>query len=95
MGGTNPHWRRDGKEMFFMNGSALMHATVTATAAAVDIGAAEPLFDLGSRLPPPIFPISNVFDVSPDGQRFLFILPRYAAPEVLTLVVNWPALLRP
>jgi hypothetical protein len=53
------------------------------------------LFDLDSRLPPPVLPISNVFDVSPDGQRFLFILPQYAAPEALTLVVNWPALLRP
>ena len=77
-----------------MNGSALMHATVTTTAAAVDLGTAEPLFDLGSRLPLSYSDTTNVFDVSPDGQRFLFILPQYTAPEALTLVVNWPALVR-
>ena len=38
--------------------------------------------------------MTNLFDVSPDGQRFLFILPQYTAPEALTLVVNWPALVR-
>jgi len=51
------------------------------------------LFDLGSRLPP-VASISNAFDVSADGQRFLFILPQYTAPDALTPVVNWPALAR-
>ena len=29
-----------------------------------------------------------------NGQRFLFILPQYTAPEALTLVVAWPAVVR-
>ena len=94
-GGANPHWRRDGKEIYFMNAGALMHAAVTTVAGpALDIGVAQPLFDVGSRLSRAWNPQSNIFDVTGDGQRFLFNLPQYTAPDSLTLVVNWPALLR-
>jgi len=92
-GGANPQWRRDGKEIYFMNGGALMHAAVT-TVAGADIGVAEPLFDLGSRLRRAFSPQSNIFDATADGQRFLFNLPQYTAPDSLTLVLNWPALIR-
>ena len=76
-----------------MNGGALMHAAVT-TVAGADIGVAEPLFDLGSRLRRAFNPQSNIFDVTADGQRFLFNLPQDTATDSLTLVVNWPALMR-
>jgi serine/threonine protein kinase len=92
-GGANPQWRRDGKEIYFMNGGVLMRAAVT-TVAGADIGVAEPLFDLGSRLPRAFSPESNIFDVTADGQRFLVNLPQYTAPDSLRLVVNWPALMR-
>jgi serine/threonine protein kinase len=92
-GGANPHWRRDGKEIYFMTGRALMHAAVT-TGDGADVGVAEPLFDVGSRLPRAFDTHSNIFNVTADGQRFLFNLPQYTAPDSLTLVVNWPALVR-
>jgi hypothetical protein len=36
--------------------------------------------------------VSNVFDVSPDGQRFLFNLPLHHPTSPVTLIVNWPQL---
>ena len=37
----------------------------------------------------------NVYDVSPDGQRFLMLVPAaQAKPEPITVVANWPALLK-
>jgi Tol biopolymer transport system component len=94
-GGAAPHWRRDGKEMFFVAGAALMHAPVTTTAAGIEIGAAAPLIDLSSRFPKLTVQFdtaANIYDVAPDGQRFLFNLPLQNAPDPLTLIVNWPQL---
>jgi dipeptidyl aminopeptidase/acylaminoacyl peptidase len=94
-GGANPHWGPDGRELFFLNGSMLMRAAVTTTSSGLEVGSAEPLFDMTQRigeLPP--LNTSNVYSVSPDGQRFLFAIPQRQAPETISLVVNWPAALR-
>jgi hypothetical protein len=37
-GGENLHWRGDGKEVFFLNGNALMRAEVTMSANRVTLG---------------------------------------------------------
>jgi hypothetical protein len=87
-GGENPHWRGDGKEVFFLNGNALMRAEVTMSANRVTVGAVQPLFEeprfrrIGA---------SNPFDVSADGQRFLFNISSQTGPDPLTLVINWAA----
>ena len=71
-----------------------MRAAVT-TSSGLEVGNPEPLFDLTQRLGelPPLL-TSNVYSVSPDGQRFLFAIPQRQAPETISLVVNWPAALR-
>jgi eukaryotic-like serine/threonine-protein kinase len=90
-GGENPHWRGDGKEVFFLNGNALMRAEVTMSANRVAVGAVQPLFEeqrfrrSGA---------SNPFAVSADGQRFLFNISSQTGPDPLTLVINWTAGLR-
>jgi hypothetical protein len=89
-GGINPHWRRDGKELFFLSGASLMRVTVTAGPAKVEIGTAEPLFAHRERL---TLASGNRFNVAPDGQRFLFTMPLNTAPIPLTLAMNWPAML--
>ena len=90
-GGDNPHWRRDGKEVFFLNGNALMRAEVTMSANRVTVGAVQPLFEeLRFRR----MGASNPFDVSADGQRFLFNISSQTGPDPLTLVINWTAGLR-
>jgi Tol biopolymer transport system component len=90
-GGTQPRWRRDGKEIFYLApDNKLMATVVNGQGSAFEVGAVRPLFD--TRTSGPLY----VYDVSPDGQRFLVnTLVEEAAPEPITLVVNWPALLKP
>jgi Tol biopolymer transport system component len=83
-----PRWRDDGKEIFYLSPDyQLMSAEVTTKAGTVEIGAVRPLFSVvrGDGFP--------AFDVTADGQRFLFRAPleEKSAAHPLTLIQNWPA----
>ena len=89
-GGTMPRWRRDGKELFFLDSNdTLMAVTVDARSDALQLGEVTPLFAVRGS------PIRSqyTYDVSPDGQRFLVTSeqdPRSGAPSPpITIVVNW------
>ncbi|MFZ0336724.1 MAG: hypothetical protein WAL45_01735, partial [Terracidiphilus sp.] len=92
-GGTEPMWRRDGKELFFL--------TLEQKLMVVDVNTASPGFQAG--IPKPLFQAQliplwlwrNIYVPTPDGQRFLMLTPAGdAKPEPITVVVNWPALLK-
>jgi serine/threonine protein kinase/Tol biopolymer transport system component len=89
-GGTQPEWRRDGKELFYMAPDGMLMAVELLTAGAGLVpGIAQPLFqtnDDESRV------IRNQYAVSADGQRFLVMAP-LLGPNVspLIAVVNWKA----
>jgi Tol biopolymer transport system component len=89
-GGMWPRWRRDGKELFYLApDNTLMAVTVTAQGSKFSAGAAQPLFKSRPSL------WRYPYDVSPDGQRFLVISPTDEGDSPpITLVVNWPALLK-
>ena len=80
-GGSVPHWRADGRELFYVSpGSQLMSVDMTSEASTP-----KPLF----RLP------GFSYDVTRDGQRFLIDQPvddNFRSP--LTFVSNWMALRR-
>jgi serine/threonine-protein kinase len=86
-GGTSPRWGPDGRDLFYYDGDSLVRVPVTA-AAVFRPGRPVPLFAVrpfGGRLGPG-------YEVSSDGQRFLFLLPGPAAPEASTgliVVQNW------
>jgi eukaryotic-like serine/threonine-protein kinase len=69
-GGVEPEWRRDGKELFYVRGHALM---------AVDVSTSGPEFDAG--IPKALFektmgePKRNRYLASADGQQFLLVVP--------------------
>jgi Tol biopolymer transport system component len=92
-GGSWPRWRSDGKEIFYLApDKTLMSAAVNAAGSAFEVGAARPLFDTRALT---IGNTGFMYDVSPNGQRFLVnTLAEEAAPAPITLVVNWPALLK-
>ena len=97
-GGTEPRWRGDGKELFFIAADgSMMTATVgsetTGTTLVLLPGASQPLFDTHSR---PINTFTWRYDVTPDGKRFLLALPldAPAGPPPLNVVVNWDAELK-
>ena len=95
-GGTEPLWRRDGRELFYLSSDGkMMSVSVAADNGPVFKSSAPvPLFSLPAR------PAATVRDrnygVTPDGQRFLMNLrvndPR---PATLNVFLNWPTALKP
>jgi Tol biopolymer transport system component len=84
-GGTAPVWSRDGKELFYRGGDNLMSIDVLSTSP-LKLGARKKLFDV-SAYEPGYF---HDFDVSPDGQRFLFIRAEPGTrPTHVEVILNW------
>ena len=86
-GGRQPHWRGDGKELFYIGpDSSLMAVPVTASGAAFQSGTPVALF----KTPP-----NQGWDVAADGKRFLFpIAVGDSAQAPFTVVLNWMSLLK-
>ena len=87
-GGTEPRWRGDGKEIFYIDPKGALTAVEVSTEGTFSTGAASPLFQVRGRAP-----ISSAdlftYDVAPDGKRFLvnrYVKPDHAQP--LTVVLN-------
>jgi eukaryotic-like serine/threonine-protein kinase len=100
-GGLQPRWRRDGKELFYLAPDGKMMAVpIQETSNAIEAGLAKPLFD--TKLKPStqagLGPRSD-YAVTPDGQRFLIIVPASAQnaadpADPIHVILNWPALLK-
>ena len=92
-GGAEPLWRHNGKELFYLTpDEKLMAVDVDTTSPAFQAGIPKELFQ--AQLVPLSF-WRNVYVPSPDGQRFLMITPAgQTRPEPITVVLNWPALLK-
>ncbi len=85
-GGTEPRWRGDGKELFFLaSDKKLMAAEVNEKGDTLEIGNAQPLFETRPNDSP-----GTHYDVTRDGQRFLVQTAGEGGSPPLTLVVNWP-----
>jgi Tol biopolymer transport system component len=80
-GGTEPRWRGDGKEIFYLGSAGMLTAAPVDTAAGFSAGTPTPLFQFHGRAG-----ISSTdmlsYDVSKDGRRFL--VNRYVKPERIT-----------
>jgi eukaryotic-like serine/threonine-protein kinase len=81
-GGDWPIWRRDGKELFYRQGTKLMAVPIRLTETSVESGKPEALFEV---------PAGTRFQVSRDGQRFLIALPVEGASTPLTVDTDWRA----
>ena len=89
-GGTEPRWRGDVQELFFLSPeSKLMAATIRVNGASLEVGNAQTLFDVHPANPP-----GYHYDVTNDGKRFLVDTTREGASTPLALVVNWTAELK-
>ncbi len=90
-GGTEPRWRGDGKEIFYIGLSGMLTAVSANSESVFATGAPVPLFQIRGRAP---ISSTDVFtyDVAKDGKRFL--VNRYVRPEhvePLSILVNAPA----
>ena len=85
-GGDLPRWRGDGAEMFYMTPAGRMMAV------ALHPDGGDFRFELPHMLfqTRPIPGTWNLYDVSPDGQRFLLNLPlEWSSAAPITVVTNW------
>jgi hypothetical protein len=91
-GGTQPRWRRDGKELFYIAGDRMVMAVDVGTNPAFKAGVPKALFE---RAVLPAADFSFRWDVSADGKRFLLNTPgadaASAAQPPITVVLNWQA----
>ena len=91
--GTQPQWRADGRELFYLTlRGELIAVDVALTDAGARIGRAERLFN--TNITTRLIEFRNHYVVSADGQRFLVVLsPEEEAPPPITIVLNWRAML--
>jgi hypothetical protein len=90
-GGSEPYWRREGKELFYMNGNAMMAVAIKASTAGFEPSAPVKLFEA-----PATGNIGrNRFVATPDGQRFLIVTARnQVSLDPIQMVLNWQSLLK-
>ena len=90
-GGSEPMWRGDGKELFYLNGNKVMAVEVNGDGESFRAGIPKELFE--ARLTPE--QRRNRFVVTSDGKRFLMnALVEEQERASLRVVLNWPALLK-
>jgi Tol biopolymer transport system component len=88
-GGYEPLWSADGRELYFLQGNALM-AVAVETEGAFSFAAPEQLF-AGSYLAAST-PFASSYDVAKDGRFLMITLPgtsTAAAPASIVVVENW------
>jgi eukaryotic-like serine/threonine-protein kinase len=89
-GGSEPHWRNDSRELFYMGSDGRITAVAVGPGPALDLGATTPLFQTRALFPGSIFRMN--YDVSGDGKRFLVSTPvEGAGTSPITVVMNWAA----
>jgi dipeptidyl aminopeptidase/acylaminoacyl peptidase len=91
-GGAEPHWSRDGKELFYFAGQTLMRVPVTLQPG---FSSGQPMRLFDAPVQPWYTNDSDRSQVAPDGKRFLLLIPAgKTTPPPIDIVVNWPALLK-
>jgi Tol biopolymer transport system component/DNA-binding winged helix-turn-helix (wHTH) protein len=84
-GGTQPRWRRDGRELFYLAGGNMMAASIRTKAEGIE-----------SESPHVVFPVPGLsgtfysYDVAADGNRFLVLQPvGGSGAGALTMLSSW------
>ena len=84
-GGDGPHWRADGRELFFYGADGFIHVVEIDLVDEVTIGNSRPLFRARMR-----FEDGSHFDVSPDGESF--VINSWVEDEsrrAMSVVLDW------
>lgn len=84
-GGSQPKWRRDGKEIYYLAADRKLMAVPIQDSDHFQAGTANPLFETRSR-----YTGNSAYDVTSDGQRFLIntvVSGQTSTP--ITVVINW------
>jgi hypothetical protein len=84
------HWRRDGKELYYLSADARVMAVDVTTTPDFHAGPPKALFSVPEAFLRRSSTPGNLADVAPDGKRFLFALPvEQNQPDDIKIVLNW------
>jgi eukaryotic-like serine/threonine-protein kinase len=88
-GGSNPQWRQDGKELYYLDFDGKLMAVGVTSRPGFHADAPRFLFQT------PVRPSTGVgfitWAAAPDGKRFLFLVPAAQGEAPFTVVLNWQA----
>jgi hypothetical protein len=88
-GGGDPHWRRDGRELFYLGEDRHMMAVPIQATSAFQSGTAQPLFETAMSINTVTF--ASQHDVTADGRKFLVKIPVDGDARAITVLLNCPA----
>ena len=88
-GGSDPRWRRDGHELYYLSPADQLYAVAVKTKGTdVDFGPPKLLFTIADVAVRP--PYTSHYDASPDGNRFLVRQVKGSVRSApLTVLLNW------
>jgi eukaryotic-like serine/threonine-protein kinase len=86
-GGCAPHWRKDGKELFYLGLDGKMRSVDLKGESALETSPPRVLFQTGLRVDAD----SEPYEVTGDGKRFLYGEPVGETNVSITVVLNWAA----
>ncbi|HSL21470.1 MAG TPA: protein kinase [Vicinamibacterales bacterium] len=92
-GGAQPVWRRDGRELFYVDLDRRLMSVPMETGARITAGKPRLLFELPSYGFEIFYGVRNVYDVAPDGERFLVLARNERDASSLTVVTNFTSAL--
>jgi Tol biopolymer transport system component len=90
-GGTTPRWRRDGTELFYAtpDGRAILRVPIQ-LGATLKAGAPARLFSIPASAAARFARRNIIYDVTPDGQRFLInVSAEEPSSSRITVILNW------
>jgi hypothetical protein len=88
-GGDSPHWRGDGKEMFYLASDGTIMSVDVTTNPSFSTGTPKPLFK-----GPAMIYWDVTWDVTSDGRKFLIPVPQGTDSHAYKLVLNWTSTLK-
>jgi hypothetical protein len=89
-GGTQGRWRSDSRELYFLDPAGKMMAVEVKPGQFAETGPPRSLFQTDVR----VNPFWDQFGVTADGSRFLVADSVHDSPKPISVVLNWPELLR-
>jgi eukaryotic-like serine/threonine-protein kinase len=90
-GGTQPLWRGDGNELFYLSSDDKIMGVPVKTGANFDPGTPTMLFQAYPRETVAATSEQFFYDVSRDGQKFLINTQLKSAITPMSVVLNWPS----
>lgn len=92
-GGSEPHWRGDGKELFYLAPDRRLMAMTVRTGTTFESDTPRVLFQTGAAFAGSVFRMN--YDVTADGSRFLInTLVEGPGSSPINVVMNWTAALK-